>query len=404
MNTIKRLFPLLVSSAIYGLIGVMMNTVLAVHMDRDNASTLQVGLLFSLSALAFLLFPPLWGAISDILERPKRVMLVTVFMSTLFFPLFIIFREPNQSIFLRFVFVACASGFLPPVMSQVSRIGGAEKRGSLLGMLNSSLGLGRGFGRIAAGFLLGFVTPDLSFIIMIFFGIAAFISLLFYEPDRKKSGRTFADLVEETINRLIPWKRGISHLKHNGLLWLFTAFSIRDMAILGCFAMLPVYLIKDAGLSEVQMGLMLSLNPFSQVLFQLYFGRLADTMGRKKLICFGLLGSAAVPVLLSFAGSPSLIFAGMVLVGFVYSSLSSGTTAFIGDSAPEERVSELMGLHLTFRGFGGFVGPLLVGILSSPDLLGFRNAFIFTGLLCVTAFFLTLFLTKESLIKTDGKI
>ena len=56
-----------------------------------------------------------------------------------------------------------------------------------------------------------------------------------------------------------------------------------------------------------------------------------------------------------------------------------------------------MGLHLTFRGIGGVVGPLVVGALSHPDALGFRVTFGAMSTLGFVAFLLVCFLTEETL-------
>jgi len=394
----RSLIPLLGTSTLYGLIAMMMTTVLAVHLDRLGATAFYVGALYAASALAFLLFPPVWGAVSDVLRAPKRIMVVSLVLAAVLMPLFIVFDEPAGVVALRFVFVAFACGFVPAALAQTSLIGGARGRGAALGLLNASMGLGRGTGQVLAGILLAWVSRSSTFLAMTALASVAIVLLLPFRPASvPPPGDERGSVLSEVRRRLFPRVSETAHLRRFGLIWLYVSFSIRDIMILGTFAMMPIYLLKDAGLSELHMGLLLAINPMSQVFFQVIFGRLSDSVGRKKLLAAGLLGSAMVPVLWSFATHPWVIGVGMVWVALSYSSLASGTTAFIGDAAPPGREAELMGLHLTFRGIGGVVGPLVVGALSHPDALGFRVTFGAMSTLGFVAFLLVCFLTEETL-------
>ncbi len=393
-----RLAPLLGTAVLYGLVGMMMSTVLAVDMDRQGASRVLVGAMFASSALAFLIFPPLWGAVSDILGKPRRIMALALLLATLMIPFFIMVTDPRGSVALRFLFVVFASGFVPPVLAQTSAIGGSAQRGYALGFLNSAMGLGRGTGQICAGLFLGLLAREWTFAIMGVIGILAFCLLALFKP-APAPVRTLSlrEQAAEVWRRLVPRVGGMDHLKRYGLIWVFVAFSLRDITILGSWAMMPIYAIREVGLTEWEMGLLLSLNPLCQVFFQPFFGRLADSVGRKRLIVWGMLGSAGVPILFSFASHPWVIVMGMVLVALVFSSLYSGTTAFIGDAAPEGRVAELMGLHVTFRGIGGAIGPILVGYLASPGVWGFQRAFLSISILAFIGSLLVVFFVEETL-------
>ncbi len=200
----------------------------------------------------------------------------------------------------------------------------------------------------------------------------------------------------EIIDRLTPDIEDKTLLKKNGFGWLLASFVLRDIGILGTLALMPVYLLADAGLSEIMMGLFMALNPMCQFVFHLLFGRLADKLGRKKLICFGLFGSGIVPLLFSFESRHVIIGFGLVFIAFVYSSLINGTTAFIGDITPEGRGGELMGTLLTVRGVGGLIGPAVVGYLSSESVLGFKITFFIMSGLIFVAFILSLVKVKET--------
>jgi MFS family permease len=66
--------------------------------------------------------------------------------------------------------------------------------------------------------------------------------------------------------------------------------------------------------------------------------------------------------------------AALLVHALTFSALTVGTIAFIGDVAPPDRESELMGLRSTARGLGGVLGPLLVGGLAT--YLDYASAFV----------------------------
>jgi fucose permease len=69
----------------------------------------------------------------------------------------------------------------------------------------------------------------------------------------------------------------------------------------------------------------------------------------------------------------------LFLLAAAFSAETTGTYAFIGDIAPTARESELMGLHSTFRGFGGMVGPPIIGFVAT--VTSFETAFAAASLL-----------------------
>lgn len=52
-----------------------------------------------------------------------------------------------------------------------------------------------------------------------------------------------------------------------------------------------------------------------------------------------------------------------LLIAASFSAMTTGALAFIGDVAPPDRESELMGLRTTAKGVGVVLGPVLVGVM-----------------------------------------
>jgi MFS family permease len=120
------------------------------------------------------------------------------------------------------------------------------------------------------------------------------------------------------------------------------------------------------------------------------FGRVADVVGRKSLIVVGMGGSAAFGLVSAAATLPGdqvvrfgVAVAAFVLLAAGFSAMTTGALAFIGDVAPTNRESELMGLRSTAKGVGGVLGPPLLGALAT--VATFEAAFLAGSLLAVVA-------------------
>ncbi len=108
-------------------------------------------------------------------------------------------------------------------------------------------------------------------------------------------------------------------------------------------------------------------------------GRLADRMGRKKLLIAGYSFYGLVYLGFALAGRPALVWPLFASYG-LYSALTEGLEkALVADIAPAEQRATFIGLHATLVGIGLLPASLIAGALWS--LWGPRAPFIFGGCL-----------------------
>jgi MFS family permease len=194
----------------------------------------------------------------------------------------------------------------------------------------------------------------------------------------------------EVKRRLLPAKADREHLRTNGLRWLYVALALRNMTVLGVMSLMPVYLTGPVGVSAVLMGAILAINPAGQAVFMVVFGRIADAAGRKPLVVAGMAGSGLFGILAGLASLPAtgglriaVAVLAFVTIAAAFSAMTTGALAFIGDVAPADRESELMGLRSTAKGVGGVLGPPLLGGVAT--VAGMRTAFLGGSVLALLA-------------------
>ena len=360
---------------------ILMGTVMAIYVGRIG-SPLDVSLVTATFFFGLMVFSPVWGAIADVTGRRRAVLIVSAGLAALaVLPLTFVDGVAGP-LGLRTLFAIFAAGFLPVMLTVVSERGGDGGRGRAVGLFSSAAAVGFMLGQFVSGALIElFARPTVYLLLAGFAAIVALACLLVEDPtpdhDREVTVRNIA---RTTVGRLLP-TTGTDHLRTNGLQWLYVASFLRSLTVLGMTSLLPVYLVSNVGVSPFMMGVLLAINPGVQIVGMYLMGRLADDIGRKQLIVAGLVGSGFYSFLLGFATLPESMVvraliagAGLFALGTAFSALQTGIIAFIGDVAPVERESELIGLRSTARGLGGMVAPPLFGI--SAMLVGFETTFI----------------------------
>jgi MFS family permease len=366
---------------------ILMGTVMAVYIGRVG-SPFAVSLVFTVYWFGLMVGSPLLGAIADITGRRRVILIVTAALATLaILPLSVV-DSIWAFLTLRGIFAIFAAGFLPVILTIVSERGGTDSRGQSLGFVNGALAIGSMGGQLLAGTLLGVLVPRGVYLVTAGIGaVGAIASAFIVDPRADRTiGYTLGGFLTELRTRLVPRAGERRYLRSHGLRWLYIAVLLRNMTVLGISSLLPIYLVADVGVSEVVMGAVLAINPLAQMVFMYLFGRATDAIGRKPLIVAGMAGSGIYALIMAAAILPAALVGrivgaafGMIVIGAAFSAKTTGSYAFIGDVAPDEHESKLMGLYSTARGLAVWsaqycsVGSQRLRATKSHSLLAVRS-------------------------------
>src|SRR5436190_19799129 len=172
---------------------------------------------------------------------------------------------------------------------------------------------------------------------------------------------------------------------------LLVIFILVFIDLVGFGAVIPV-LHSSAegtrfGATPSQVGLLFASYSVMQLIFSPVLGRLSDKYGRRPVLLFSLLGTAAGFLVLGMAGALWMLFVGRIIDGISGGNISTAQ-AYIADVTTEENRAKGMGLIGAAFGLGFIFGPALGGILSKWDLNvaglhvpGIAVPFLFAGLL-----------------------
>jgi MFS family permease len=328
------------------------------YMKSLGASPVLIGLITSLNAAGVLLGSLLWGAVADRLRRKLLLCVAAACFSAGL--LFMALRPGIEAVLVTaFLRLFMYAGFGAVMIAVVSSTSTDAHRAKNVSYVSSARALGVGLGSLSAGFALDSLGFPVSFLLT---GLLPALALVFV------AGLPAEPSFERTR------QRGALHMaRAAGLLSLYAATALRQMAILGAFSLLFVYM-DTLDIPVWLMGIVGSLNMFTQTVALVAFGRLADRIGRRRVFLLGFALSILTPCMFVILTNAAGMAIGYITLGLSFSSLYIGSAAHIGDRVPLERHGTMLGLYESSRGFGGLFGPLIAGVL--VPLVGYAGMFL----------------------------
>ena len=195
----------------------------------------------------------------------------------------------------------------------------------------------------------------------------------------------------------VPWYRLFAHRN----IWaMCIGFFMINYNSYFFITWLPTYLVKERGMSMMEMGFMASLPLILSMVVEIFAGwasdrvyasgRLSLTATRKLFLVIGLLMASSIGFA-AFAASPLVAVALLCVAKSGTTVAASQVWALPGDVAPPNMVSRVAGIQNTVSNMGGVVGPVVTGaIVGSTG--SFVPALLFSSALIVIAILNYLFL------------
>jgi DHA2 family metal-tetracycline-proton antiporter-like MFS transporter len=403
-----RLFLLVVASAVFTsvLTGSMVNVVIPAIRAEFAASPAQIGWVITGFALAYAVSVPLYGRVSD-LFGVRRVFTFGV----LGFALggFICALAPNLPVLILGRVVQAAGGAAVPALATVAvaRVIPDGQRGSALGLVASSVGVGAAVGPVVGG-----IVGELSSWRVLFIGSLALMLLILplahrVLPNGNTQGGRF-DLLGGVLLGLgaglflfgitqgqtagftgfASWGSFVGAvLATLGFVWrintapepfvppaLFANRAYVTALVVGFFAMfanlaslvlVPLLVVEESGLAPGAAGLVLTPGAIALALLSPMTGRLSDRVGVKVPLVIGLsLMTLAMLLLSSLAGaSPVWIALGVLGVSSGFAFIQSPANNAAAGALPPADVGAGLGLFSGAFFLGGGTGTALMGAL-----------------------------------------
>jgi MFS family permease len=352
---------LLFSMIVANIGGQMYGPLLPLYVQELGADMNQIGIFFTLSMVAPLLFQILGGWLSDAIGRAQAMAIGSV--AGLAGYLVFAFAPSWEWLLLAMVGMSMAMSFVgPSFQALVAEESPEESRGKVYGIVQ---GLFLIVGVIGAP-LGGYLADNYGFrpmfvVATILYGTATVIRILMARKIRQ----------EQTTPTEKP---SFAHLKTSmasifGLLtaggivtWIFISDGVGDVTFSMVGNLFPLYLNNIAGISMTELGILGAIASVASMVFMVVGGTLSDKYGERVGIVLGnLLIGGAIFIMLNvqtfvlFTVAWILLGVGQALVGPAYSSL-------ISKAVPQKLRGTAFGLFSTSLGIISLPAPYL-GVL-----------------------------------------
>jgi DHA1 family multidrug resistance protein-like MFS transporter len=156
---------------------------------------------------------------------------------------------------------------------------------------------------------------------------------------------------------------------------------------------LPLY-FQDFSMSPSEIGLIMSISGWVNMLTAIPIGRLIDKYGKKNIISIGLIGYSIEFFLLYLFKIKIIFYIVRLLDGFFLSMFFTGIYAFVSKSFTKSTRGGGMGVYQGFGGIGRFLGPpLLIGLILGA--FSYKGYFLACGLMFLITGILIFMTVKE---------
>lgn len=242
-------------------------------------------------------------------------------------------------------------------ITSVSRLAPKDSRGVYLSFYLSMFLTGSVFGPAIGGFVASSFGLAAPFLVYGGCGAVSFAMVLFWIHDTPPTQEVAEKITFRQLGRLL---RRYDILTIN--LATFAVFVWRQ-GIQN--TIVPIFAYNNLGMSEIELGILLTLSAGCNLATMLVAGRLTDLYGRKPFLMASLLLTALLTMALPLVGDVISLAIVLMAMGFAI-GLTGPIAAWITDVTEPHNLGGAMGLFRTMGDLGFVIAPVALAGLAGP--------------------------------------
>lgn len=350
----RRLLVFMSTMILANIAGHMHMMLMPLYVQELGATVEQVGLFFTLGAVAPLAFQIFGGWLSDVIGRLQAIAIGSVAGVMGYFVY--IFAPSWEWLLIATATGAMATSFVAPsYMAFIAEESTEESRGRVYGISQALFMIVGVVGPPIGGYMSQYLGFKTMFIVAgALYGTATVIRLLMA---RKAAGEK-----EESSEKLSLGQLKSSLAAMGGLVlaggvvtWIFISDGVRDVSFSMVWQLLPLYMQNLIGLSNSEIGWLFSLSSIAAMLLLTPAGWLSDKKGERVGIVVGFTLIAVSMIMLI----NSRVFAGFAVVWALF-----GIGSALIEPAYSSMISKVVPKKLRGTAFGLFTTS--IGLISLP--------------------------------------
>jgi DHA1 family multidrug resistance protein-like MFS transporter len=312
------------------------------------------GLVYSAQAFTMMIAAPVWGTLADRLGR-KMMVERAMFGGAILLLLMAFARTAEQIVVLRAI-----QGLVTGTVAAANALVAAEaprgKTGFAMGLLQVGFSIGLAIGPLIGGAVAdGFGYSETFYVTSIMLFLAGVLVLVGIH----ENFTTFEKVPGKKWGFMSQWLRII---KTRGV---SIAYSMRFFSSLGRMMIIPIIplfiqlLVVDPDRLNTITGLMMGISSAATTLSAVYFGKLGDKIGHRKIFIACSLGSLLFYIPQGFVSDVWHLVVFQALVGVALGGLLTSVSALLAIYSQHGEEGAVYGLDNSITAAGRAVAPLI---------------------------------------------
>ncbi len=165
------------------------------------------------------------------------------------------------------------------------------------------------------------------------------------------------------------------------------------------YTVYPLFAKETLGMSLTDIGLIMGARSLGYVIAMLVMGSIADRIGRKPVLLFGVASTAIMTVVLNFASGITMTAAILFIIGITTGAIWIVCPVIAAEAVEPENRGAAIGTYRTFFDLGSIFGPIIMMYVAG--IYGTSSTFFLAAALLAVAFVPCLKITET---KTAGTV
>ncbi|MFP3952363.1 MAG: MFS transporter [Candidatus Bathyarchaeia archaeon] len=395
----KSFYALSLSAFLFQLTVYIVRPIFTLYILELGATMFQVGLIVSIRSFLMMTSRIPLGILASKVGENK--MLIAAFIvQSVSSVLYFLAPNPIWLYIIPFFEILGTGSFNQLCMSKVSNMAPSTRQGDALGRYMTLFSLGMFIGPVITSSLVTFIDYSRLYLVTAAFPVAGLLlflitqSQLSPEVPESKNGETLDPEPDEEDTDMITSIKDVL-LRRNVLVLsaIRAGYALTNTIFNTLFA---VYAVQQLGYSDSLVALLFSLVGLANTIVKLPAGRLADRIGRKKvlLITFGIIILDYFAI--AYMESLPLVAIALIIFGTCWGTRAVTEWSFLASTVEPEVKTIAMSYLSSFWGVGAIIGSMMAGLL--PDIVPYSIIFVITAIINIPAIPLIYTMEREETI------
>ncbi|MBL7079801.1 MFS transporter [Candidatus Bathyarchaeota archaeon] len=344
-----------------------------------GASLVQVGLILSVQSILMMVVRIPLAMVSDRVGH-NRMFLIAFFIQATAPILYAIAPDPSWLYVIPFYQILASGSFNQLAMSTVSNMAPAARQGDALGRYMTFMSMGMFVGPIIAGSLVTHIDYRQLFMVTALFPAIGLGLFLKFKPQGMRAPPTEEATPENGPGTMASLKMILRDRNVLVLTFIRSAYAMSNTVFTSLFA---VFAVRDLGFTPALAALLFSVVGFSNAFIKLPAGRVADTLGPRKVLFATFSTLILVYISMSYARGVAPILLLLVLFGACWGTRAVTEWSTLTNSVTQETKTIAISYLGSIWGVGATLGSFMVGVVG--EAFPFSTIFLMLALINLPA-------------------